>query len=319
MTARLRHLVLLPVLAIAAASLSACGGGSMKLTATFDDVGDLVKNHSVQVADVRVGHITSIKLTDDFKARVTMSVKSGLRIPKASTAYLRTTSLLGEKFIELRPDDPAHPTKGPFLHSGDRLAHAAEAPEIEFVADQAISVLGAVTADDVGTLIDTGAKGFGGRAPELRRLLDDLSTISATLASRTTQITQIIDGLDKTTATLSAGSNDVADLLAKFSETTRILADNRQRAVVALQQLSRLAGVQDEVLNRYRADMDRQIKQVDGILAVAAGQTTELGRVVDWLDTFVTNLPKVIPEDFTQVYMWLIPQDQDPRTNGTAG
>jgi phospholipid/cholesterol/gamma-HCH transport system substrate-binding protein len=313
---RWRHVVLGALVATTAAGLSACGGSSMKLTATFDDVGDLVKNHSVQVADVRVGRVTSIKLTDDFKARVTMSIKGGLRVPKASTAYLRTTSLLGEKFIELRPDDPEHPSNGPFLRSGDRIAHTAEAPEIEFVAEQAISVLGAVTADDLATLIDTGAKGFGGRGPELRRLIDDLSVISATLASRTDQITHIIDGLDKTSATLASGSDDVAELLGKFSETTRILADNRQRAVVALQQLSRLAGVQNEVLNRYRADMDRQIKQVDGILAVAAGQTAELGRVVDWLDAFVNGLPKVIPDDFTQVYMWLVPQSQDPRTNG---
>jgi hypothetical protein len=49
---------------------------------------------------------------------------------------------------------------------------------------------------------------------------------------------------------------------------------------------------------------------------VAAGQTAELASVVDWLDRFVTNLPKVVPDDFTQVFMWVVPQSQDPRSNG---
>ena len=50
----------------------------MELTAVFTDVGDLVAGHSVQVADVRVGSITGIELTDDYQAKVTMRIKDGL-------------------------------------------------------------------------------------------------------------------------------------------------------------------------------------------------------------------------------------------------
>ena len=45
---------------VMATLLSACGGGSYSVTATFDDVGDLQKSGAVQVADVRVGRISSI-------------------------------------------------------------------------------------------------------------------------------------------------------------------------------------------------------------------------------------------------------------------
>jgi len=88
--------------------------------------------------------------------------------------------------------------------------------------------------------------------------------------------------------------------------------------VTALQQLTRLASVQNEVLDRYEANIDRQVKQIDGILSVAAGQTAELSSLVDWLNRFTINVPKVIPEDFTQVYMWLVPQSQDARTKGAG-
>ena len=103
--AHLRVVVVL-VLALLATSLSACSAGTMRITAIFDDTGDLQSRGSVQVADVRVGTISRISLTPDFKARVSMAISKGVRIPKASTALLRTTSLLGEKFIELRVGKP---------------------------------------------------------------------------------------------------------------------------------------------------------------------------------------------------------------------
>lgn len=313
--------IVLPLLStlLLAGVLTACGGPkSITVTADFDDVGDLVKGHSVQVADVRVGRITGIKLTDDFKAHVTMSVRESARVPRDSTAYLRTTSLLGEKFVELRPNDTAHPDRAPYLKDGDRIAKTGEAPEIEFFAEEAINVLGAVTGDDLATLVDTGAKGFGGRGEELKSLISDLSTISATLASRTDDITSIIDNLDRATTTLAGGKDDVTQLLTNLATTTKILSDNRNRAVSALQQLSRLAAVQNDLLSRYSADMDRQIKQIDAIVGVAASQTDEVGRLVDWLDKFLVASPKVVPKDMTQVYMWVVPQPQDARSAGAA-
>lgn len=302
------------VAVVLGSALTGCGGPStVKVTASFDDVGDLVAGHSVQVADVRVGRITGIELTDDFKATVTMSVRESANVPRKSIAFLRTTSLLGEKFIELRPEDTEHPGRGPYLRDGDHLAKTGEAPEIEFFAEEAITVLGAVTGDDVATLVDTGAAGFGGRGEELRSLIADLSTISATFASRTNEITTIIDNLDRATATLAGGSDDIGALLANLASTTQILSDNRTRAVTALQQLSRLAAVQNDLLERYSADMDRQLKQIDAIVQVAASQTDEVGRVVDWLDRFLAGTPRIIPGDMTQVYMWLVPEGEDDR------
>jgi phospholipid/cholesterol/gamma-HCH transport system substrate-binding protein len=299
---------------LASALLSACADDSYKLVATFDDVGDLVSRHSVQMADVRIGTITSVKLTDDFRAEVAMKISGETRVPKDATAILRTTSLLGEKFVELRLADPKEPNRGPFFQDGDRVDKVVTGPELEFVAEEAIEVLGAVTADDVAKLVEAGGSGFGDRGPELGRLVDNLAVISNTLADRSTQITTIIDGLDRATQSLAAGSGEVSGLLANLAETTRILAEDRQRAVVALQQLTRLARVQNEVLARYRADIDRQIGQVDVILGIAASQTAELSGVVDWLDRYLYVLPRIIPKDFTQIYAWLVPQCDDERT-----
>jgi phospholipid/cholesterol/gamma-HCH transport system substrate-binding protein len=295
---------------LAGALLSGCGGGGLRVTAVFDDVGDLQARHSVQVADVRVGEIRSIKLTDDYRARVTMSLDPDYRVPADSEALIRTTSLLGEKFVEIRPK--GDPTKGPFLRNGAVIKDTGEAPELEFVAQQVVEVLGAVNASDIATLAETGAAAFAGRGDDLRELIGDLATISSTLAGRSSQITQVIDNLDNTAATLAGGSPELDRLLGHLDTTSQILADNRQRVVGALEQLTRLARVQNEVLGRYRDDIDRQIKQADAIVAEVAAQTDELGSTVEWLHTFSVNVPRTIPGDFTQVFMWLIPAEGPP-------
>jgi phospholipid/cholesterol/gamma-HCH transport system substrate-binding protein len=109
-----------------AVGLSACGGGATKLTAYFDDSGDLQSRGGVQVADVRVGTIGRITLTKDFRSKVELKLKPGVRVPKNSQAFLRTTSLLGEKFVELRP--LGNPSQGPFLANGDTVTNSGQAP-----------------------------------------------------------------------------------------------------------------------------------------------------------------------------------------------
>ena len=103
-------------------------------------------------------------------------------------------------------------------------------------------------------------------------------------------------------------------LLGNLATSTKVLADNRQQAITAVAQLSRLAAVQNDVLDKYHGDIDRQIKQVDAILAVAATQTRQVGTLVDFLDLFIHALPKAIPNEFTQVYMWAVPCSQDARS-----
>jgi phospholipid/cholesterol/gamma-HCH transport system substrate-binding protein len=299
------------VLLTAMPLLAACSGGDYKVTAVFDDAGDLQSRGGVQMADVRIGRIGSIKLTKDFKARVTLHLDHGVRVPKNAEALLRTTSLLGEKFVELRPQ--GDPAKGPFLANGDTVAKTGEAPELEFVAQQAIEVLSAVTSNDVASLVDTGAAAFGDRGPQLKALLSDMASISSTLAQRTKEITQIIDHLSSATATLAAGKDDLSAMFVNLAKASTVLADNRQRAIDAIAQLSRLARSQNVVMDKYRADMDRQIKQVDMIVAAAATQTAEISNLLDWLNKFTIGVPKVIPNDFTQIFQWVVPASQDPR------
>jgi phospholipid/cholesterol/gamma-HCH transport system substrate-binding protein len=310
-----RGAIALVVCLIVAAGCSLPGRrtGPFTVTATFRDVGDLVVNHAVQVADVRIGSITKIELTPDFTAKVTMSVDDP-HLQDDAVAELRQTSLLGEKFVQLRACDPSgthkdqgcKPAPGQLKNHGDiGLDHTVEAPELEFVADQAIQLLGGVAANDLATLIQTGSVGFAQRGPELRRLIDDLSTVSTGLASQTANIQTIIDGLDRATSTLAADSSGLDQLLVNLSNTTTVLANNRQQLVDTLQALTRLAQAENELIfNPYVKQVDLQIKEVDAILGRVAAGRQEVATLIDWINRFVYKVPLGIPNGFAQVYAW---------------
>lgn len=301
---RASAVLLVGLLVAAGCSLPGQVTGPVELTATFSDVGDLVSGHSVQVADVRVGSVTKIELTDDYQAKVTLRIKDGLHLPKGSEAVLRTTSLLGEKFVELRRPADA-PETGPELVDGDVIQRTTQAPELEFVAEEAVQVLAGVAGNDLAALVQTGGIGFGGRATELGQLIDSLSTVSGTLSGQTSDIVAIIDGLDKATGTLAANDGDVDALLVNLSKTTSVLANNRELALQTLRDLTRLAKAQnDEVFGPYRSKIEGQIQQLDAILQLVAARRSEVGVLVDWLVEFTQRIPQGIPGDFAQVYGW---------------
>src|SRR5439155_4376389 len=274
--------------------------GPLTITATFDDVGDLVENHAVQVADVRVGSVTKIELTSDFKAKVTMSIDD-VHLPADAVADLRQTSLLGEKFIELRPCDPspAHldgscePSDaklGQKGHTDIPLSRTSQAPELEFVADQAIRLLGGVASNDLATLIETGSVGFGGRGAELRGLIDDLGVVSSGLADQTANLQTIIDGLDKATSSLASDSGGLDQLLVNLSNTTTLLANNRQQLVDTLQALTRMVQAQNElVFDPYIQQVDLQVKQVDAILDKVTQGRQEVATLIDCVNRFFSK------------------------------
>lgn len=114
-------------LAIKLGSGSSVGGDSYKLEARFDNASGLNVGGSVHVAGVPVGRVESIRVEPaDFSAIVTISVLSGLHLPTDSMASIKTTGLIGDKYIALSPGaDTAS------LKPGERITMTESAVDIE--------------------------------------------------------------------------------------------------------------------------------------------------------------------------------------------
>ncbi len=79
--------------------------GVYRLTATFDNIGDLKEGAPVSMSGVNVGRVTRITYDSrQYKAVVDVSIDSGNdKIPDDSDASIQTQGLLGGKYIALTP------------------------------------------------------------------------------------------------------------------------------------------------------------------------------------------------------------------------
>jgi phospholipid/cholesterol/gamma-HCH transport system substrate-binding protein len=106
---------------------SLVGGDTYALEARFTNASGLNVGASVHVAGVPVGRVEGIRVEpSDFSAIVRMSVLSGLHLPTDSMASIKTTGLIGDKFISLSPG--ADTTE---LKAGDRITMTESAVDIE--------------------------------------------------------------------------------------------------------------------------------------------------------------------------------------------
>jgi phospholipid/cholesterol/gamma-HCH transport system substrate-binding protein len=140
------------------------GGGGANYELIFGEAGQLVKGDQVQVGGVPVGSVTNIQLTKDFKAKVTIHVKSGLTpLHEGTTAQVRVPSLssVANRYILLS----LGPNNRPSLHSGATLPAGATKEVTDL--DQLFNTLNPKTRAGLQQFIQGTAEQYAGQGKGL--------------------------------------------------------------------------------------------------------------------------------------------------------
>lgn len=303
-TVRIAAALLAVALTAGGCSLRTAGSpkGDLELTAVFDDVANLVVGHSVQVSDVPVGTVTGIELVDGRRARVTMSLEDDVELAVGTSAALAKTSLLGEQYVELRPPVEGgllvESTEGELLASGDEIGETTISADFETVTERAIEFLGAVGAEDVGTLVSTGAAAVGGRGQELNRLLGSLTTVVTDLDEQRIEIARTIDGFAQLSRDLARGDAQVVTLIGDLSDASVTLARNRERIIGALRGIRDMTLVTNQaLLDEHTDSLVSTIQDLDPILSTLAGQRPLIEDMLTSVNGFLTAISDNVVAD----------------------
>lgn len=113
-------------LSLSIGGVSYSGPKGLFLFAYFDEIGGLKARAPVVISGVKVGEVTSIALSDDYRAKVTFNLDPRLKLPVDTTASIVTSGLLGDRYVSLQPggDDQ-------LLKSGDRIEFVESAVILE--------------------------------------------------------------------------------------------------------------------------------------------------------------------------------------------
>lgn len=114
-------------LTIKLGSGSQIGGDTYLVEARFTNAGGLHSGSGVHVAGVSIGRVESVRLDPaDFSAIATLRIPSDLRLPTDSMAAIKTTGLIGDKYVSLSPG--ADET---FLQAGTRITMTESSVDLE--------------------------------------------------------------------------------------------------------------------------------------------------------------------------------------------
>jgi phospholipid/cholesterol/gamma-HCH transport system substrate-binding protein len=121
-------IICLGYLSIKLGKMELIGGNNYRITARFDSVSGLKPGARVELAGVEIGTVERIGLSNDSsdQAEVTMKIKDTIKIADDVIASVRTSGIIGDKFIKLKPGGSDQ-----MLKNGSKIRETESAIDIE--------------------------------------------------------------------------------------------------------------------------------------------------------------------------------------------
>lgn len=301
MIKRAASLVLLSMVCSSCAVLGF--GGSCKGTeiiAKFEQVGDLVPNSNVQSSDVVIGTVTDITLDKgDWQANITMCLDSGEEVPSDVAAVVRTTSLLGEKFVDLKIDEAS----GEPLEDGAVIDvdQTSKATELEDVFAKLAAILGTGNLEQLNRFTAAQAQILEGNTDELKTLLSELHEFTDLLAERGDQIGSGIDNLNEVAGTLLDDKGILTRFIGSFADSSGVLSNQKESLQDLLFALDRFTKITNQLLIETESGLNSQFADLRPVLETAVQNSENVKDAIQTLARFSQWWPESMPGRYLQL------------------
>jgi phospholipid/cholesterol/gamma-HCH transport system substrate-binding protein len=250
------------------------GAGSYTVYVQMPDTLALNDNSRVRVADVFVGTVRAVKLTN-WVPTLTLSLNKSVKLPKNATAKIGQTSLLGSQHIELAaPPDPSPE----LLKSGDTIPrkNSSGYPTTEQTLASLALILRGGGIPNVEVLQNEVYNIVNGRADQIRAFLGKLDTFTARLDEQRDDITRAIDSTNRLLAYVGSRSDVLDRVLTEFPPLIEHFADKQDLLINAVDATGRLSQVANQYLSGSRSNLHQDLLSLQCPLG-------ELGRASPYL------------------------------------
>ena len=280
--------------------------------AVFDNASSIVSGEDVKVAGVPVGVVSSMDVTDDNKAAVTLQINDEKFTPFKTDANckIRLQGLIGERFVECEPGSAEAPQLATIKDGagkGERLLsvdHNSAPVDIDLLND----ILRLPYRQRFAILLSELGVGLAGRGGDLNEVihranpaLKETDDVLAILAQQNHVLARLARDSDQALAPLSREREHFADFIEEANKTgeataeratdqrrtLRLLPDTLRQLRLLMVDLGTLADQGTPLLTDVNAsapDLGRLIK-AQGTLAQASnkafpslGDALEVGR-----------------------------------------
>lgn len=274
-------------------------GDSYRITATFSDALNLPTGAPVKLNGVPVGKVRLVE-SHDFKARIGLQISTKARLHVGSTARLRSTTPLGELYVEL------HDSKaGAVLADGASLGTdlTSTAPSIEDSMAAASMLLNGGNLGQLGSIIRETNKALDGRESTARDLLSQLTTTTAAFEASSGDIDRALKAMGSVSVQLNKRESTINAALKDIAPAAKVLQDNTDELADLLKGVEGLGATSQRVIEKTHDELLQILKQAGPILDQLVSVKDEFGPGLADLVQFANLLDKGVPTDYLNTYI----------------
>lgn len=228
----------------------------------------------VRIAGIGVGKVESVRLAGTF-AVATITTERAVRLTEDTRAAVKLSSLLGQRYLEVRPGD------GPDLEGPLPLANTEPAYTLDHLFVDGQDELAALDLEALGEAIDVLGKDLAGPSKEAGAALAGVTSLSRLVSSREEQLTRLLSSTRDVTDIIHSQQDDLltltedadlvlamvyqrrevirrllADTRVLVTEVSRLVERNKRHLRPMLSRMRTLL----EVLERNKRELDESIE-----------------------------------------------------------
>ncbi len=260
--------------------------------AVFRDVTGLSVGDDVDIAGVRVGHVTSITVYRRNLAIVGFAAQAGHPLPASVTATIKYLNLVGQRYIELgQGTGPV----GQTLRQGGTipLAHTTPALDLTELFNGFQPLFLALSPGDVNKLSSEIIQVFQGESPNITSLVASVGSLTTALSTRDRVISQVIDNLNSVLHTIGSRSGKLANFVSTLQQLVSGLAADRQSIGSAISAIGALSSATAGLLQVARPPLREDIIQLGRLSSNLANNTPTVNSFLQTLPVKMSQIARL--------------------------
>jgi phospholipid/cholesterol/gamma-HCH transport system substrate-binding protein len=266
---------------------------TVRYQAVFSDAGGLATGNDVTVSGIKVGSVTGMSLQHG-DVLVTFTAKGNILLGSASTAHIRTGSLLGQRILTvdsagsgtLHPMSviPASRTSSPYSLS-------------EAVENLASDIQGTDTAS-LNQSLDTLSATLNQVAPQLGPAFDGITRLSKTLNARNQTLGQLLKGAADVTGILSQRSQQLNTLILNANDLLSMLVARRQAIVRLLASTSAVSKQLTGIVHDNEAKLAPSLEKINSVTAMLEKNRDNIAKALPGLAKYELTQGETVSSGF---------------------
>lgn len=277
---------------------------TVEYSADFSNASGLRAGQFVRASGVEVGKVKNLRLVNDGgQVRVAFTVERSLPLFESSTAHIRYSNLIGERYLEVRRGQGSDHTLPP----GGLIPVARTQPALDL--DALIGgfkpVFRALAPDKVNTIASTIITVFQGQGGTINDILDQTAQLTSALADRDDAIGEVVKNLNTVLDSIIKHAGEVDSTVVNLETLITGLTQHADPLADSVANVSHATGALGELLADNRPVLQRDIGAAQGVLQPLVDQRDQLDDLLHRLPTATTLLGRSAGTygDFINLYL----------------